>query len=1220
MGHYDPRDSVLPHMRRAVCTLAIFAVMFVTGCGGCGDDHPNNNVDAGPTSDAPPAAVVCETLAPIASGTCALTAGGTSTLIKGNILTPTTVYTGGQVAVDNTGHITCVGCDCAAGGETVLTCPDGVVSPGLINTHDHITFTQNLPYNDTGERYDDRQQWRKGNGSHTKITSVGSATTAQVQWGELRFLMGGATSIVGSGGQKGLLRNLDQAANMEGLTKKAVNFDTFPLADSSGTQRTADCNYGGTATTVDSLAAFDAYEPHTSEGVDAFAHNEFLCETSATYDTVAPGVSQNLGISKTSMIHAVGLLSADYSTMASNGVGMIWSPRSNIALYGDTARVSIASRLGVNIALGTDWMPSGSMNLLRELKCASSFNTKYLHSYFDAKGLWSMVTSNAAAVTKMDDTIGILAAGHIADISIFAGHGKDYQAVIDANPEDVALVMRGGKVLYGDDALVGGLATQCDQVSVCNVIKQVCLMTEVQKTYAGLMSAAGAVYPAFSCDATPMNEPTCDPKRPSSVAGSSIYTGVASATDSDGDGIPDATDKCPDVFDPIRPLDNGVQADADNDGLGDACDPCPLDANTTMCTAVDPNDRDHDGRANAIDNCPDVANPDQADADMDGKGDVCDACPNQANPGAAGCLATIYAIKSMAVPSGTAVEVQHALVTGKGTNGFFVQTKINDVGFNGADYSGLFVFTGTTSTFLTSAVVGARLTMDGTIDVFGGEIELDNLTAVTIEAVGPEAAPEPITVGYAEVATGGTRQAKLEGVLVMVPASTVTAVDSSVGEATLTAPDNTTLIMDDTLYLASAAVGQNYTSVTGVLSTKSITGGSASKIQPRSASDLVAGAPGLLSFNPALSYARVGTTTNAPTYPNPLTISLTGPAIGDTTVMVVSGMNGALAVSNVTIPNGMTSAQVPVTAVAATADVTVTAMLGTQMQTAHVRVLDAAESPATVTLAPNDATVAVNGTVQFTVALDVPAVSAATINLSLNPIAAGTFPATVTVAANQVSATFTYTDTALSGTAILTASYLASTSAANITVATGANHLVINEVDYDQPASDATEYVEIFNPSAQTISLTGTTLYLINGSNSEVYGTVDLSAAISLAPLSYLVVAGAGVTVPASAKKVDPGWTSNAIQNGPPDGLALVDTTTLTVIDAFSYEGSITAAMLPGFTIPPSLVEGTALDATIADSNTADGSLCRHPNGQDTDNAATDWGFCATLSVGAANP
>jgi hypothetical protein len=69
-----------------------------------------------------------------------------------------------------------------------------------------------------------------------------------------------------------------------------------------------------------------------------------------------------------------------------------------------------------------------------------------------------------------------------------------------------------------------------------------------------------------------------------SVASSTIYTGVPSATDSDGDGIPDSADNCPSVFNPIRPVDNGMQGDADNDGVGDACDPCPLDANTTTCT------------------------------------------------------------------------------------------------------------------------------------------------------------------------------------------------------------------------------------------------------------------------------------------------------------------------------------------------------------------------------------------------------------------------------------------------------------------------------------------------------------------------------------------------------------------------------------------------------------------------------------------------------------
>ena len=82
-------------------------------------------------------------------------------------------------------------------------------------------------------------------------------------------------------------------------------------------------------------------------------------------------------------------------------------------------------------------------------------------------------------------------------------------------------------------------------------------------------------------------------------------------------GIANDMDNCPGSFNPIRPLDNGMQADADMDGEGDVCDVCPLNADTDVCTAPDPTDRDGDGVTNTADNCPDMANSDQADADMD---------------------------------------------------------------------------------------------------------------------------------------------------------------------------------------------------------------------------------------------------------------------------------------------------------------------------------------------------------------------------------------------------------------------------------------------------------------------------------------------------------------------------------------------------------------------------------------------------------------------------
>ena len=74
------------------------------------------------------------------------------------------------------------------------------------------------------------------------------------------------------------------------------------------------------------------------------------------------------------------------------------------------------------------------------------------------------------------------------------------------------------------------------------------------------------------------------------VSGSTVYTGIASGSDSDGDGIANASDNCPTVFNPIRPMDGGAQADDDSDGAGDACDPCPIEASTTSCEPLGPGD------------------------------------------------------------------------------------------------------------------------------------------------------------------------------------------------------------------------------------------------------------------------------------------------------------------------------------------------------------------------------------------------------------------------------------------------------------------------------------------------------------------------------------------------------------------------------------------------------------------------------------------------------
>src|SRR5262249_6644651 len=160
------------------------------------------------------------------------------------------------------------------------------------------------------------------------------------------------------------------------------------------------------------------------EGIDSVARNEFLCTSSS-----ANG-GQGLIVKQTGGIHGVGLLAADYQDMSQNGASLIWSPRSDITLYRHTADGTIASRTPVRIALGTDWMPAGSMNLLRELKCADSFNTTYLDHFFTDEDLWRMVTVNAAGVAGVGDVVGTLAKGMVGDVAIFDESTNDgYRAV-----------------------------------------------------------------------------------------------------------------------------------------------------------------------------------------------------------------------------------------------------------------------------------------------------------------------------------------------------------------------------------------------------------------------------------------------------------------------------------------------------------------------------------------------------------------------------------------------------------------------------------------------------------------------------------------------------------------------------------------------------------------------------------------------------------------------
>lgn len=831
-------------MRKAVLKALGLIVVASLAVAGCGGDEAAPNVDGGTLPDGSSQSdggtqgdggtiidgiriteCAAHPLPAPASGACEVEAGTSGTLLIGDVLTPGEIFRAGQVLVDGAGTIQCVGCGCTSRPEsqdaTRVTCARGVISPGLINTHDHITFAQLRPYTQTEERYEHRHDWRRGVRGHTEVRASGSASDDAKAWGELRFVLGGGTSTNASGTSNGFLRNLDKN-DAQALGRRAVDYDTFPLDDSNATIRTSGCNYGTLRRTSD-IAGETSYTPHISEGIDLAARNEYLCLREGTNDVVED---------QTALIHGVGLLPPDISEIAAEGAMLIWSPRSNVTLYGDTARVTEYARLGVPIALGTDWMPTGSMNMLRELQCADSLNQDYYDGFFSDEDLWLMVTRNAAEALGMVGAIGVIAPGQTADIAIFDGRTNvDHRAVIDATPADVLLVLRGGLPLYGDANVVAGYpgGSACDELSVCTNAKRVCSSREIGKTFSALSSASSSLYPLFFCG-EPDNEPSCLPVRngtapAASVNGSSIYDGIASDSDVDGDGIANDDDNCPTVFNPIRPLDNGMQADFDVDGEGDACDLCPLNMGTT-CTGYDANDIDGDTIPNDTDNCPSVSNVDQLDTDEDGHGDVCDLCPEVENPGDAACPSTVYAIKTGAAPIGAAVSFGDVVVTAKASTGFWVQVPEGAPDYDGVENSAIFVYTATEPTVAIGDVVTITR---GTVANFRGQLQLGSPMFTTTPGTALAATVIPVADGL----SSSERGRALEGVLVRVETVTTTGRNASANEFTLAGG----LAVDDFIYLDAPLPypDTTYTSITGVLSLRD----SQNRLLPRSASDLV---------------------------------------------------------------------------------------------------------------------------------------------------------------------------------------------------------------------------------------------------------------------------------------------------------------------------------------------------------------------------------------------
>jgi hypothetical protein len=198
------------------------------------------------------------------------------------------------------------------------------------------------------------------------------------------------------------------------------------------------------ARTRAALAAGDAFIYHLAEGTDPALLSEY--SDLESHDVLAP---RFVGI------HCTALRDPQYAGWGPRGGSVVWSPFSNLWLYGATTDVAAARARGVRICLGADWSPSGSKSLLGELKVADLVNRELLGGLFSDFELCSMVTSEPAAAVGWEERVGRLRAGMHADLLVCARRSDDaYRNLVAAVEDDVLLVTINGYPMYGVGSLM----------------------------------------------------------------------------------------------------------------------------------------------------------------------------------------------------------------------------------------------------------------------------------------------------------------------------------------------------------------------------------------------------------------------------------------------------------------------------------------------------------------------------------------------------------------------------------------------------------------------------------------------------------------------------------------------------------------------------------------------------------------------------------------------
>ncbi len=377
----------------------------------------------------------------------------------------------GEVYLEN-GRVACTGSvgDCtqqAAGASIIDT--GALILPGLVDPHNHLAYNW-LPEWTPGVMFVDHTDWQNDaaydafTAPYSMNKNDAASFCAMVQWGELRELVNGVTTALGAPQARTcfrwLVRNPELSSGYNGFAADRMRTNTLGVGQLNATSAAA------LIADMDS-GAVNAYMIHLAEGISTRAHDEFD-------DLVMFGLLR----SETKIIHGTALTGTDFEMVAAAGAPIIWSPSSNMTLYGETLDVPAALAAGVSISLAPDWTPSGEDDPLHEARYARQLVATRWPGTFTEQRYLEMITSLAAKHMAIDGDVGTLEVGKLADVLVVDGDPEDpYTSVLEVRPQNVKLVLIGGIPSYGEPAIMRSMIDvppNCFDLPVCGSTATAC--------------------------------------------------------------------------------------------------------------------------------------------------------------------------------------------------------------------------------------------------------------------------------------------------------------------------------------------------------------------------------------------------------------------------------------------------------------------------------------------------------------------------------------------------------------------------------------------------------------------------------------------------------------------------------------------------------------------------------------------------------------------------